>query len=103
MCIRENKTKGERKRGKKMTSAQQRAWNYIRKQRVFRVGDVMMVVGIGKENLKSFLFALKKFEYVRAENGSRTFEDKTFTLILDSGVYAPTVTNHKLFDKNIGG
>ncbi len=79
-----------RKRGKKTTSAQHFAWQYMRRNRTFRVGDVMSITEIKVMNIKGFLYLLEKNGYIKRANKTRTFIDRIYVLLKDSGVLSPT-------------
>ncbi|CUV65204.1 hypothetical protein BN3087_220021 [Sulfurovum sp. enrichment culture clone C5] len=92
-----------RKRSKKPSSAQHKAWQFMRRNRVFRCGDVMMVVDIKENNFRYFVKNLESGGYIKKMNKEKTFKNKTYILLKDTGLYSPTLTKHKIWDRNIQG
>jgi len=90
-----------RKRAKKTTSAQNKAWQFMRRNRVFRFGDIVMVTGISVSGLQYFLKHLHKEGYVKRMNNVRGWTDRTYSLLRDTGVNSPTITKHRFYDMNL--
>lgn len=84
----------------KRTIKKQLIWNYIRRNRFFRVRDIVLLTEINKNTVKSYLIRLQKHGYVRHVDTDK--KDAIYTLLRDTGAKAPTVDTDGLYDYNTG-
>ncbi|MGE4511957.1 MAG: hypothetical protein AB7D43_12750 [Sulfurimonadaceae bacterium] len=87
-------------RYKRGGSALQKVWNYIRRNRVFRFGDVMMVVGVRHEYLRNLLWHLEGAGYVVCEDNQKTNSSSMFRVVKITGAKSPSITNRVVYDYN---
>lgn len=85
---------------KKKNSKRQSIWNYIRRNRQFRVGDVMIICEVNYDYMQKFLRFLQNAGYIRHENKALPYSDRRYTLLKNTGVKAPLMTDYGLFDNN---
>jgi len=78
----------------------QAVWNYMRRNRSFRVGDILLICEISKEYLQNFISSLKRAGYLRHENKSKPYSNRRYTLLKNTGKIAPASTKYGLFDYN---
>lgn len=84
---------------------QQQAWNYIRRNSSFRVGDILMLVPISKHALLEYLLVLKRAHFIRRHSHVSTkikTEDVEYVLCKKVGIHAPIVGQNrfKIYDPN---
>lgn len=89
-------------RFKRKGSKKQQMWGYMRRNRSFRVGDVMAVLELSMKFCKQTLWYLSETGYVRLENDAKRYEDRIYTLINDTGAKCPSMIDNKLYDYNTG-
>ncbi len=89
-------------RFKRKGTKKQQMWGYMRRNRSFRVGDVMAVLELSMSFCKQTLWYLSECGYVRLENDAKRYEDRIYTLVNDTGVKAPSMIDNKLYDYNTG-
>lgn len=79
-----------KKRFAKPTSLKQKMWNYMRRNKTFRAGDMMMILDLKKDTARSYVYALASHGYL-IDNNSKTvaFRDKIFILVKETGSLAP--------------
>jgi transcription initiation factor IIE alpha subunit len=87
-------------RYKRSASALQKVWNYIRRNRVFRFGDVMMVVGVRHEYLRNLLWHLEGAGYIKCEDTLKTNTNSIFRVVRMSGAKSPSIINGVVYDYN---
>ena len=89
-------------KSKKKTN-RQKAWDYMRRNRTFRVGDLLVVLEISEGSLKSLVRQLSQAKYIVKSNRVQSFRDKEFRLVKNTGVVCPSViTGTKfLYDSNL--
>ncbi len=82
----------------------QRAWEYMRRNRVFRVGDVLLVLEMSENSLQMLLRQLVQAKYIKMVEHKRAFIDKKYKLVKNTGVVCPAMINNEkaLWDVNIG-
>lgn len=85
---------------KKKQKKRQQIWNYIRRNRHFRVGDVMMICEVNYDYMQKFLRFLQNAGYIRLETKSHPYSDRRYTLLKNTGVKAPLITDYGLYDNN---
>ncbi len=89
-------------RFKRKGTKKQQMWGYMRRNRSFRVGDVMAVLELSMSFCKQTLWYLSECGYVRLENDAKRYEDRIYTLVNDTGVKCPSMIDNKLYDYNTG-
>lgn len=94
-------TNNETIKYKNKTSKRQTIWNYIRRNRTFRVGDVMMICEVNYNYMQKFLRFLLKANYIRHDNKHKPYSDRRYTLLKNTGAIAPLITDYGLYDNNI--
>lgn len=83
----------------------QKVWDYIRRNPVFRAGDILMVIDLNRDYLSSYLVKLAKAQFLRQEPrkvSGKNIEDNEYALIRNTGVQAPRISSHlgKVYDPN---
>lgn len=87
--------------GKKKVKGNQKIWNYIRRNKFFRAGDVLIVCGTSFSYFQKYIRFLEKSGYVKFIGKRRNpFTNREYKLMKNTGVKAPLVTNNSLFDFN---
>lgn len=71
------------------TSKKQLAWGYMRRNRTFRVGDILIIVPMSTEMMRQLLFRLNAKELIRLENKAKKMKDRVYTLLEDKGAQCP--------------
>ena len=86
----------------KKKSNRQKAWDYMRRNRCFRIGDILVVLEISEGSLKSLVRQLSQAQYLVKSKSVQKFKDKEFRLVKNTGVVCPSViTGTKfLYDSN---
>lgn len=67
-----------------------KAWQYMRRNKHFRVGDVMMITDIKEQNLRVFLRGLLRSGHIKKAGNQTSFREKIYALIRDTGIHTPT-------------
>ncbi|MDD3465994.1 MAG: ArsR family transcriptional regulator [Campylobacterales bacterium] len=88
-------------RFKRKASKKNQMWGYMRRNRSFRVGDVMSILDLSLAFCKQTLWYLSETGYVRLENDVKTYKDRIYTLVNDTGVKCPSMIDNKVYDYNI--
>ncbi len=83
-------------------SKRQQAWEYMRRNRNFRVGDILLILDISEQMLGLMLRQLMQAGYLKKIKSERTFRDKQFKLLKNTGVICPVFMQGRkqLYDKN---
>ena len=88
-------------RYKKKQTQKEKVWKYIRRNKLFRVGDVMTVLSLTQSYIKPVLWHLEMAGYIRLEEmKSKEYRDREYTMIKDTGVICPSMTNGNIYDHN---
>lgn len=82
------------------SSIRQKVWNYIRRNRTFRFGDVIVITGVTYSYLNNMLRALKATGYIKELERVKPYNSTQFTLIKCTGVQCPSFKNKKVYDYN---
>jgi|GEM_PF-2266504 len=86
---------------KKKVKGNQKIWNYIRRNKLFRAGDVLMVCEIPFSYFQKYLRFLEKSGYVQFIGKKRNpLTNRDYRLVKNTGVKAPLVSDNSLFDYN---
>lgn len=82
----------------------QKVWNYIRRNRVFMISDVMAITGANYKNLKEMFKVYENAGYIKVLKRQKPFSSTQLKLIKCTGVRVPTHDKDKniLFDYNTG-
>ena len=72
-------------------SRKQLIWAFMRRNRVFRVGDLMMILEVDQGYLLPIFRALELCGYVSLESGVELFRDRIYRLSCDTGVRSPSI------------
>lgn len=77
-------------------------WIYIRRNKLFRVGDIFLIFNISYPTLKLYLRVLEDAEYIKFNSKSRKpFTEIQYKLIKDTGIFAPKLNGNTLYDPNL--
>lgn len=86
---------------KKKNIKRQTVWNYIRRNPIFRAGEIMMVCEISYSYFVSYLRFLEKAKYVKIVSiKTKIFSAREYKLIKNTGPIAPLASKNTLFDYN---
>ncbi|PLY08380.1 MAG: hypothetical protein C0625_01980 [Arcobacter sp.] len=92
----------QKKLNYKKNKKHQTIWNYMRRNRHFRMGDVMMVCDVSLGYLQKYIKVLEETEYIIHTNkNKRPYSNREYTLYNYTGVAAPRVVPEGLYDENI--
>lgn len=72
-------------------SNKQKVWDYMRRNRQFRAGDVMMILDVNSDFLLPIFRVLELVGYLELEHGSHTFKDRHYKLIKYTGIKSPSI------------
>ncbi len=81
-------------------SYNQKVWNYMRRNRTFRITDVMIITGISYESLKNIIWNLKAVKYLKEIERVTPYRNSTFTFIKNTGAKAPRINKRIVRDRN---
>ncbi len=87
-------------RYQKKIRPRQTVWNYMRRNRQFRVGDIMMICEISQGYLQNFTKSLERAGYIKHENSYKPYSNRRYTLLKNTGPIAPSATKFGLYDNN---
>ncbi len=83
-------------------SARQKVWNYIRRNPIFRVGDIMITLEVKQGFLKQMFWYLSEAGYIRIDDDKVEYTDRVYTLMKNTGIKVPSMVGDKLYDYNTG-
>lgn len=72
-------------------SKKQQIWEFMRRNRQFRAGDLMMILDVDQDFLMPIWRALELCGYMQLEAGTDTFRDRIYRLNKDTGVRSPVI------------
>lgn len=72
-------------------TAKQVVWEYMRRNRQFRVGELMMVAEVGKEFLLPIFRALELAGYLALDESSDNFNERHYRLLKNTGHKSPII------------
>lgn len=81
-------------------SKKQQIWEFMRRNRQFRVGDLMMILEVKPQFLMNIIHSFELCGYVRLVTGSELFRDRIFLLKNDTGVRSPILNKEIIKDQN---
>lgn len=70
-------------------SKKQLAWGYMRRNRTFHVGDLLMIIPMSNTMIRRVISGLVNQNLLRKENKSREMKERIYTLIEDRGAKCP--------------
>ena len=79
---------------KRFVSKRQNMWNYIRRNRQFRIGDVMMVCDVNYDYMQKFLKFLENASYINLKNEKKPYSSRVYVLLKNSGLYLVDLLHH---------
>jgi len=91
---------------KRRKSDRQYVWEYMRRNRVFRIEDLFPLVDMGTESLRKYFGQLERAGYIKArkKNGKvpKRFAERSYGLIKNTGILCPVWVEKqkRLFDRN---
>ncbi|MCF6207611.1 MAG: hypothetical protein L3J47_12100 [Sulfurovum sp.] len=92
------------RRNRRRKSSRQRAWEYMRRNRIFAVNDVLLILeDMSERSFKRFLQQLSRAGYVKQISGGHAFRSRVYKLLRNTGVIAPRWIDKqsRLYDPNI--
>ncbi len=79
----------------------QQIWNYIRRNRNFRFGELMMVCDVGYSYLSKYIRFLEKSKYIIFIGKKKLpLSNREYKFINYTGVKAPVVSDNSFYDYN---
>lgn len=72
-------------------SNKQKVWGFMRRNRQFRAGDIMMILDVNSDFLLPIFRVLELAGYLELESGSQTFKDRHYKLVKDTGILSPFI------------
>lgn len=72
-------------------SKKQQIWAFMRRNRQFRAGDLMMILDVTQGYLMPIFRALELCDYLHLEAGTEYFKERIYRLNLDTGVRSPVI------------
>ncbi len=81
----------------------QKAWQYMRRNPMFAVNDILLILDMSEHSLMLFIRQLHHAGYVRQISGGKVFKKRCYKLLKNTGVLCPQWIGKqgKLFDPNI--
>ncbi|MFV0481758.1 MAG: hypothetical protein ACK5LP_07210 [Campylobacteraceae bacterium] len=91
----------------KRNTQTQKMWDYIRRNPVFRAGDIAMVLDVKRNSISDYLSVLTNARFIRKEARKvkgMNIEDNEYLLIRNTGVLAPRIYSKRgaVHDPNTG-
>jgi len=75
---------------KRRYSLKQKVWEFVRRHRTFRVGEMMMIFDLKKSYVQWFLWWLKRMEYIRPIHNEGRLEDHVYQRVKEMPAVAPS-------------
>lgn len=85
---------------KRKNDLKQKVWNYMRRNKRFRVGDIMMILEVRDGTIRPIMWALESAKYIRIENEAQEYKDRIYTFVKDTGIKSPSIINGDIYDHN---
>lgn len=88
---------------KRRKGDRQKVWEFMRRNKIFSVQDIMIIFGIKENTLRVYIKQLTFFGYLQKVNTKGSFLNQSYRLIKNSGVLAPKWVDktHTLIDLNL--
>ena len=87
-------------RFKRKNSALKKVWDYMRRNRTFRVGDIIAITGVSHNYLKTILWHLRKADYIEMLEKVKPYSNTQYVLKKATGAKSPSLSNGVLYDYN---
>jgi len=93
-------------RCKRRKSERQYVWEYMRRNRLFKVEDLLPITEMGVESLRRYFGQLERAGYIRARKiGGKVpkrFTDRSYGLVKNTGILCPVwiEKQRRLYDRN---
>ena len=71
------------------------------RNRIFRVGDPMVVLDMSQNTIKSIIWTYTQIGYIRLIKKTKKFEDRTYRVVKHTGKQSPSISNLVVYDHNI--
>ncbi len=87
-------------------SERQYVWEYMRRNRIFKVEDLLPLTDMGTESLRKYFGQLERAGYIRARKIGgkvpRRFTERSYGLVKNTGILCPVwiEKQRRLFDRN---
>ncbi len=90
-------------RSARKKTTRQQIWEYMRRNKIFEIGDILLIFEVGDDVLRAYIRQLLGGGYLQCITSKRTFEKKAYRLIKNTGALAPIwiAKEKKLIDANI--
>ena len=85
---------------KRKRSKYQRIWTYIRRNSVFRTGDVLIVCEVSYAYLQKFLKYLEAAAYISVAKKVKGYTNREYRFLKNTGINAPILYDWGLHDIN---
>ncbi len=86
----------------KKNKKNQQMWNYMRRNKIFRAGDLLMVCEVNFTYMSKYLRFFEKAGYIKCISKKRNpLLDREYRFIKNTGLKAPLAVDNSLFDYNI--
>lgn len=84
-------------------TVRQQIWEYMRRNKIFEVSDILLIFEISNDVLRAYIRQLLRSGYLQCITSKRQFEKKAYRLIKNTGVLAPIwiAKEKKLIDANL--
>lgn len=94
------------KKNRPRRSTKQKVWDFMRRNRAFRAGNVMMVLDVSRDFLMPIFRALELVGYIELEmTTTDAFKDRHYKLVKNTGIRSPSILKNPcdiVRDKNTG-
>jgi len=81
----------------------QKAWQYMRRNPIFSVKDILILIEMSEKSLMLLVRQLVDAKYLKQIRVAKAFNERTYKLVKNTGIVCPSwvVKQEKLFDANI--
>lgn len=84
----------------KSISFNQKVWNYMRRNRNFRITDVLIITGISYSALKNIIWSLRNVGYIKEIKRVVPYQNSILSLAKNTGALAPRINLRVVRDRN---
>lgn len=86
---------------KRKQNIKYKIWNYIRRNRTFRVGELFLVFNVSYSSIRAYLKALEEIEYIKfCGKNRKPYSEVQYTLIKNTGIFPPKLNGNTIYDPN---
>jgi len=85
---------------RKRRDKKQKVWEYMRRNRIFRVEDLMLVQELSWRFLKPLLWHLNEAGYLKLLEAPKDHEKRLYKMVKNTGLKSPAVINGVVYDYN---